>query len=120
MIVVEKIRAICQQMPKYRKLVKSEHQTARARDFVDIYYLIKKFKIKIDSKENIELLKCIFDAKRVPVGLIGKIDKYRDFHREDFVAVKDTIKPGFKLRDFDFYFDYVLEICAHLKSLWEE
>jgi len=119
MIVFEKIRAICQQMPEYRKLVKSSHQTARARDFIDIYYLLKKYKIKIDSKENINLLKRIFDAKRVALELIGKIDNYKEFHRQDFDAVKDTVKAGIKLKDFDFYFDYTIHICKTLKPLWK-
>jgi len=119
MIVFEKIRAICQQMPEYRKLVKSSHQTARARDFVDIFFLLKKYKIRIDSKENIKLLKCIFDTKRVPLELIGKIYNYKEFHRQDFDAVKDTVKAGIKLKDFDFYFDYIIRICNVLKPFWE-
>lgn len=119
MIVIEKIRAICQQMPEYRKFVKSSHQTARARDFVDIYYIKRKFKIEINSRKNIELLKSIFNAKRVPLKLIGDIGSYREFHRQDFDAVKDTMKPGIKLKDFDFYFDYTIRICEPLKSLWE-
>src|SRR4030042_3534286 len=31
MIVIEKLRAICQQMPEYKKIVHSSYQTARAR-----------------------------------------------------------------------------------------
>lgn len=119
MIVFEKLRAICQQMPEYRKLVKSKHQTARARDFVDIYYLLKEYKIKTDSGENIELLKCIFNAKRVPLELLGKIKGYKEFHRQDFEAVKDTVKACIKLKDFDFYFDYAIRICNVLKPFWE-
>lgn len=119
MIVFEKIRAICQQMPEYRKLVKSSHQTARARDFVDIYFLLRKYKIKLDSEENIGLLRSIFDAKRVPLELVGKIDNYREFHRPDFDAIIDTVKSGIKLKDFDFYFDYIVKICGTLKPLWE-
>lgn len=119
MIVLEKIRAICQQMPEYRKFVRSSHQTARARDFVDIYYIRRKFKIEINSRKNIDLLKCIFNAKRVPLKLIGDIGNFREFHRQDFEAVKDTMKPGIKLKDFDFYFDYTIRICEPLKSLWE-
>jgi predicted nucleotidyltransferase component of viral defense system len=119
MIVFEKIRAICQQMPEYKKIVKSSHQTARARDFVDIYYLLKKFTIEIDSRENIDLLKCIFRAKKVPLKLIGEIGNYREFHRQDFDSVKDTVKPGIKLKDFDYYFDYTIRICKPLKALWK-
>ena len=34
MLVCEKIRAICQQMPEYGEIVRSSSQTARARDFL--------------------------------------------------------------------------------------
>lgn len=119
MIVFEKIRAICQQMPEYRKLVKSSHRTARARDFVDIYFILRKYKIKLNSEENAKLLRSIFDAKRVPLELMGKIDDYREFHRQDFDAVIDTVKTGIELEDFDYYFDYIVRICGTLKPLWE-
>lgn len=119
MIVLEKLRAICQQMPEYRKFVKSHPPTARARDFVDIYFVFKEYKIDIKSKKNIKLLKAIFDAKKVQIRLIGEIHKYRDFHYQDFPAVKDTVKPGRKLKDFDFYFNYVIDKFKVLKPLWE-
>jgi len=119
MIVLEKLRAICQQIPEYRKFVKSQTQIARARDFVDIYYLIKKFKIKIDSKENIGLLKSIFRAKKVPLKLIGDIVNYSEYHRPDFDAVKGTVKAGVKLKEYDYYFDYIISQCEVLKPLWE-
>ncbi len=119
MIVFEKLRAICQQMPKYRKFVKSHSPTARARDFVDIYFISKEYRINIKSKKNIDLLKAIFEAKKVPIKSIGNMHKYLEFHRQDFQAVKDTIKPGVKLKDFDFYFDYVVDMIKVLKPLWE-
>jgi predicted nucleotidyltransferase component of viral defense system len=119
MIVFEKLRAICQQMPEYKKLVKSHLPTARARDFVDIYFVFKEYKIDIKSKKNIKLLKAIFNAKKVPIRLIGEIHKYRDFHYQDFQAVKDTVKPSVKLRDFDFYFNYVTDKFKVLKPFWE-
>jgi predicted nucleotidyltransferase component of viral defense system len=120
MIVCEKIRAICQQMPEYAKLVKSQSQCARARDYFDIHTVVEYFHIDISSKDNIELLEKIFAAKRVPLKLIGKIKDFKEYHRPDFAAVKDTVKPGTKLKDFDFYFDYVVDRCKVLKPLWEE
>ncbi len=120
MIVFEKLRAICQQMPEYREKVKSGHNTARSRDFIDIHCLIKEFGIRVDTEENMEMLGCIFAAKKVPIELLGKIHLYREFHKEDFNAVKDTVKAGTELKEFDYYFDYVLKICETLKSLWEE
>ena len=65
-------------------------------------------------------LENIFLVKRVPLRLLGEMGEFRDYHRKDFAAVQDTVKPGVKLRDFDFYFDYVLERCKLLESLWNE
>lgn len=117
MIVIEKIRSICQQMPEYATKIKSHTRSARARDFFDIYTLIEHFKIDFADKKNIELFKNIFNAKRVPLRLIEKIHQYKEYHRPDFEAVKNTVKPGIKLKDFDFYFDYVVHKCHTLKSL---
>jgi predicted nucleotidyltransferase component of viral defense system len=119
MLVVEKLRAICQQMPEYRKSVKSHPASARARDFFDIYIIIEKFDIKLASEENIELLKRIFAAKNVPLELIGRIGKYREYHRSDFPSVRDTVKPGVTLKNFDFYFEYVVKKCKALEPLWK-
>lgn len=118
MIVTEKLRAICQQMSEYANVVKSPSRSARARDFFDIYTIIEHFKIDLTTQKNIELLKNIFNAKRVPLKFIGKIQDYREFHRPSFPAVRDTVIPGTKLNDFDFYFDYVVNKCRGLETLW--
>lgn len=120
MIALEKLRTICQQIPDYRESVKSRSRTARARDFVDIYVLIEHYRIDVTTPSNTDLLKRIFNAKRVPLMLLGEIEEYREYHRPDFAAVRDTVKPGTTLQDFDFYFDYVVSLCGALKSLWEE
>ena len=65
------------------------------------------------------LLKNIFDAKEVPLPLIGKIAQYREYHRLDFTSVEAAVKPNIELNTFDFYFDYVVDRCKCLKSLWE-
>jgi hypothetical protein len=109
MIVCEKLRAICQQMPEYLKIVKSSSGSARARDFFDIYTAIEFFKIDLAIPETLELLKSIFAIKKVPLALLAKISDYRDYHKQDFPSVQSTVTPGTDLRDFDFYFDYVVE-----------
>lgn len=91
MIVFEKLRAICQQMPEYRQRVRSGTQSARARDFVDIHALVERFSIQFASPESTALLKSIFEAKRVPLSLIGRIGDFRDYHRQDFQSVRDTV-----------------------------
>lgn len=122
MLVFEKLRAICQQMPEYLKEVNNPSQSARARDFFDIFTILENFKaIEFTNEENSKLLKNIFLAKRVPLKLIGCIPKYREFHRQDFSSVENTAKPTTPLKTFDFYFDYVVENCCKvLKPLWEE
>lgn len=117
MIVLEKLRAICQQMPEYTP---NTTPTARARDFFDIYTVMEHFKMKSIASPSTTLLKNIFEAKEVPLSLIGKIGQYREYHRPDFASVEATVKPNRKLRGFDFYFDYVVKRCEYLKSLWEE
>ena len=44
-----------------------------------------------------------------------KIKEYRDFHAADFDSLKDTIKAGNKIREFDFYFDYVIKLAENLR-----
>jgi hypothetical protein len=115
MLVAEKLRAICQQMPEYGPVVHRKRPgSARARDFLDIHTLITHFKLDITAPKNLELLKLIFKAKRVPIELLGKIGGFREFHRADFKSVVDTVKPGVALRDFDFYFDFVLQQADRL------
>jgi len=68
----------------------------------------------IDLK-RLERLKAL---KRVPLRLMGKIVEHREYHRGDFPAVRDTVKAGVELRDFDFYFDFVVDRCRLLEPLW--
>ena len=113
MMVLEKLRAICQQMPEYRKLIKSHEGSPRARDFVDIHAVMNHFpSLDLATKDNRLLLKQIFEAKRVPLDLIGRVVDYREYHRENFASVADTVRPGFVLKDFDYYFNYVVEHCC--------
>ena len=119
MLAAEKLRAICQQMPEYGPVVKrSRSGTARARDFLDIQTLITHYSLVMTNPDNLELIKLVFEAKRVPLELLAKIKDYREFHQADFQSVKDTVKPGVSLEDFDFYFDYVVRLASQiLKAL---
>lgn len=120
MLLIEKLRAICQQMEEYTKIIPNTTRTGRARDFFDIYVLLENFNIHFEDEEFKEMVRKIFGAKRVPLKLIELIPNYRGFHKPDFEAVKDTINPDYDLREYDFYFDYVVNICDKLKSLWKK
>lgn len=111
LIVVEKLRAICQQMPAYREEVVTHSPTPRAKDFFDIYTVIDAYELSLTTPENKTLIREVFAAKRVPLELLDAITESRGFHRAGFASVKDTVKTGYELKDFDFYFDYVLSVC---------
>lgn len=114
MIAIEKLRAICQQTEEYCTSIGKSHMDARARDFFDIYTVIENFKLELTSSENLELLRLIFQAKQVPWQLLGTVANSRELHRPDFATVTDNLKPGERVRQFDFYFDYVVEKCKML------
>jgi hypothetical protein len=81
---------------------------------------MEHFGMKAIASPTSPLLRNIFEAKRVPLALIGRIAEYREYHRPDFASVLATVKPNTRLQDFDFYFDYVVDRCRHLEPLWEE
>lgn len=115
MIVAEKLRAICQQAPGYERRA---HPTPRARDFYDIHAAIMERGISFASSSVQTLVVEMFAAKDVPLALIGELEGQRDFHRAEWPAVVNAVRT--RLRDFDYYFDYVLEEARALEPLWVE
>jgi hypothetical protein len=90
--------------------------SARARDFLDIYIVVRKCGVDLASDANRELINHVFSAKEVPLRLLSKINEYREFHRPDWDAVRTSVVGP--LEGFDFYFDFVLHEVERLKSLW--
>ena len=115
MIAVEKLRAICQQMPEYTL---NRTPSARARDFFDIHLIVSKTAIDLFSEQNLELVRQIFSAKEVPLQLMKKIGDFREFHRPDWESVRTSTRGP--LQEYDFYFDFVLGIANSMESLWNE
>jgi len=115
MIVIEKLRAICQQMPEYPL---NQHPHARARDFYDIHTVITNAPVRLADPENVDLTRQIFSAKEVPPLLISRIAGHREFHRPDWPAVRASVASA--LYEFDFYFDFVVAESSMLQSLWVE
>lgn len=118
LIVFEKIRAICQQMPIYLENIEKEFGFGkpRPRDFYDIYTILESDQIpelNLKSEENSQhLIKC-FEAKRVPLNLITEIVNTREFHRQDEAKLKDSVLNKAEYKGFDFYFDYVLQVLEN-------
>jgi hypothetical protein len=115
MIVVEKLRAICQQMPEYT--LRSQ-PSPRARDFYDIWRVMTATGLNLSAPEIIELAKHIFAAKHVPLALLAKVSDQREVHRPDWPAVVAAVAE--RPNDFDYYFDFVVEQVVALKTLWVE
>jgi len=119
MIVSEKLRAICQQMPDYAEIIQRRGLgNQRARDFLDIDVLKRMFDIDFTTARVKFMIEQMFEAKRVPLKLLGKIEQTRDFHAQGYEAVRATMKPGVEVRPFDAYFDSVVEACRDLEPLW--
>lgn len=118
MIIYEKLRAICQQMEEYRKIVDT-NQRKRARDFYDINKVTESFPgIELNDPDNLEILKGMFEIKKVPIEFLSKIKETREFHRVDFQTVENTVTARDKLESYDYYFDDVVRIVKGiLKSL---
>jgi hypothetical protein len=109
MIVFEKIRAICQQIPEYKDVIASFSPRARARDFYDIHLIMGMHEIDPSIKENIELIQHIFQAKKVPTSFIKQIRNNKNLHVDNWKSVIDTTSGYEDLENFDFYFDFVLQ-----------
>jgi predicted nucleotidyltransferase component of viral defense system len=110
MIICEKLRAICQQLPEYGPIVKRTYPGAsRARDFYDIFILAEKYHFRLaDSRE---LLKNIFEIKRVPITFLERISMkdVKRLHEDGYSSLKDTVVDR-KLEPFSFYYDYVVTL----------
>lgn len=119
MIVCEKLRAICQQMPEYADIIKRKGLgNQRARDFIDIEVLIRKFNIDLGNERAQHLVEQMFTIKHVPLPWLGKIPETRGFHALGYLGVRAAMKPGIEVHPFDYYFDFVVEHLQKLKPLW--
>lgn len=114
MIVIEKLRALCQQMPEYTQ---RSTKAQRARDFFDIYTVNHGYQITRCMPNKIpylrDLLHNIFAIKEVPIELLKNIEQSREFHRADFQSVTEVVHHEERrfLRDYDFYVDEVIPIA---------
>lgn len=119
MIVCEKLRAICQQMEEYAVVInRNGLGNQRARDFIDIEVLIRKFNIDLSQPELMELVSEMFKIKKVPLQLLGKIKETKSFHSIGYLEVKAAMKPGIKVESFEYYFEFVVDNLDKLKPIW--
>jgi predicted nucleotidyltransferase component of viral defense system len=112
MIAIEKLRAICQQLPDY----KFGNKSPRARDFYDIFEIITKERIDLTSRDNLELLSAIFASKEVSIDLLAQVSKHRDYHVLDWPSVEASISGPRKA--FNEYFDFVVDLVSRVHAAW--
>nr|WP_272942352.1 nucleotidyl transferase AbiEii/AbiGii toxin family protein [Paenibacillus elgii] len=117
LILLEKIRAICQQMEDYLISIGKESDFARPRprDFYDIYTILthpSMVQIDFSDPELLKHLRECFRAKRVPLAMISKISETRNFHKQDENKLRDSILNKREFKGFDFYFDYVVSVLT--------
>lgn len=114
-IAIEKVRAICQQMPPYRH----KRPGPRARDFYDIWAIESERSLDIADPTCHWLFRAIFEAKDVPLEWIANIPSTKAYHASDWPSVVQSVGTR-ELLDFDFYFDYLCSKLDLLKALWVE
>ena len=114
MLVLEKLRAICQQHPEYPYRQQTNN---RARDFYDIHALTVDINDEFIRRCQ-HHLRSVFEAKMVELWLLGTLwdDIFMDEFRHGFDQVKDTVRG--KLDDFDIYLEHVRflvqDICPEI------
>ena len=121
MLICEKLRAICQQMPEYRAIVKGTPRS-RGRDFLDIHNVAERFPLDFAEPRFRDTLRKVFAAKRVDVNLLRLVEspEVKEFHRADFETIRDTVRPGEEVQSYDFYHSYVVQKIHLLEPLWDE
>lgn len=113
MIVYEKIRAICQQLPEY-KYNMGHFKKSRLKDFYDIYKIVKNNHIN-RNRLNLRDLTEFFDAKEVPLELLNQISKYKEHFKEGESQLLETLRKEESTNyNFNTIFDYVVNLIAEI------
>jgi hypothetical protein len=118
-IVVEKLRALCQQHPDYPW---GSHKKPRPRDAFDIHTIFERHALGPGPLLVKPAVAClvdpIFGAKRVNPDLLARLgdEDVRRFHRSGWSQLHDSIRRAGEPRSFDFYYEWLLaEVDALLK-----
>ncbi len=116
MIVYEKVRASCQQLPEYKVNGPKE----RSRDLFDIYELTSTnsgLLEQVTNQNNIDILIQMFTIKMVDFELLTKLDSYTEQLRSDY---QNNVIPQIKTAEkpsFNFLMDYSKRLFDQLYIL---
>lgn len=118
MLVVEKLRAICQQLPDYQH--NNNRPNPRAKDFYDIAMLISHYGMTL-TNADMDLIRCVFEKKRVELSLLQRISQNKDFFLKGLESLRATLTPeslaGF---DFDDCFTLVVLLSEQITAYEEQ
>jgi hypothetical protein len=115
LLVMEKLRAICQQHPDYR----FRSSKNRARDFYDIYTLSRTLNEGFVRRCR-KHLSPVFAAKEVPLTLLNAVwdEDFLSVQRGGFSQVVDSTRGT--LLDFDVYVEHlrylILQVCPDMPN----
>lgn len=111
-LILEKLRAICQQHSRYPygKLKN------RARDYFDIYQLVRKHRSPALYVELRRHLPGVFEAKGVSLDLLKGIFEpdFTEFQASHFSSVEATVKVTVKTEPFEFYLEQLRLLVSEL------
>lgn len=116
MCVLEKLRAICQQHPEYCNTL-GKFPKERARDFYDILKVLDGSGTDLTLPENKELCTRIFEAKKCPLELLGRISETREIHEQGATSLQSFLAVD---SDFNLMFERVVELGRSLESSWKK
>jgi hypothetical protein len=114
LMVAEKLRAICQQLPEY-KHIGAERRRPRARDIFDIRKLVEKKNLNLPAvPDQREMVRHVFEAKEVPLEYLVRVEELRDFFLPDWADVVVTVGKGVDATEFTEYFNFVRDLALRL------
>ncbi len=118
LLVLEKLRAICQSHPSYKYRSKKSN---RARDFYDIEQIYSKVLEK--GKQEYFLDECqkhfkkVFDAKEVPLEILDKVlteSEFLEIQKIGWQEVRSTVRN--LKQDFEYYLQTLKDIVKEIKN----
>ena len=119
LIVIEKLRAICQQMAEY-PINTGKAKRSRPRDFYDIMVIVNHYQMTFDESD-FELVKAVFGLKKVDLQLLSLIPSYKEFFSRDLESLKETLVAS-RLAQFNFddCYDFVINIAEQILQYNDE
>lgn len=122
MIIYEKIRASCQQLPEYTVGMNKK----RARDLFDIYTILTNIKHidlydEVLNPDNLYIIDKMFSIKNVSIELIPKIETIKEELRDDYLNKVIPQVPGDQSTpDFDYLFEFNKELFMKVYHLLQD